>query len=739
MIINKRLSRNVKKHKAFFIGSILLCTLTVAFIIAAISTGSMMMKTVDQFFEDCNVEDAQFNVVTALTDEDISQLKEDYNVDLEQVQYFDVEKDDITIRVFRESDKINLYQLKEGDSLSDGNILMSKEFADENDYDLKDKLDVSGKDYSITGYFTRPDYIFPLKTLSDSYSDNKSFGIALMTQKDFDTLEDTVSYYSVVYHKENSKDFRKELNDKYTLISYLSKDSNTRISSGEREGRAVSGMAYAYSPFLFILNMGLIAVVLSRMLKTERGIVGVLTAQGYKKREIISYYMKYALITAVAGSVLGAILGAGLIKPFLNLYCSDFLFPKLIGHFSVGSLVVGLVAPVILFSLTAVLVVRSMLKKTVVQLLRGGRDDKVKRNSKFLLKCKLSNSTKYGIRSVMRNKGRTVVFIFGVFVASALVLYGLIMNTSCNLLLNKYLKGSTNYEYAYYFTQIQTEYEYDTGEPFIQGSFETQKGQSFSLIGIDYDTEFYSLSTEDGSEMDDDCVYISKAFSALIGKGEGDKLSFINPITLEEYSVDIDGIADVRTQKSIYMSREKANELLNNEEQAYNGIYSDKKLDIDSDILAMKQKGSDSEKAFETLLRPLSSVIYILVALGIILGTIAITIITSMIVDENKNNISMLKVLGYKVKEISKMVLNINNVLVLITYIISIPIMVKMCEVSFKAEIESLNVFIEAKFTILNLVLGFVLVYGGYFITLLISRKKIMKVDMIESLKDNRE
>ena len=92
-----------------------------------------------------------------------------------------------------------------------------------------------------------------------------------------------------------------------------------------------------------------------------------------------------------------------------------------------------------------------------------------------------------------------------------------------------------------------------------------------------------------------------------------------------------------------------------------------------------------------------------------------------------------------KVKEISKMVLNINNVLVLITYIISIPIMVKMCEVSFKAEIESLNVFIEAKFTILNLVLGFVLVYGGYFITLLISRKKIMKVDMIESLKDNRE
>lgn len=63
MTLNKRILRSIGQKKIFYIGSILLCIFTTAFIIAAVSTGQTMKKAIDRFYREYKVEDAQLTLL----------------------------------------------------------------------------------------------------------------------------------------------------------------------------------------------------------------------------------------------------------------------------------------------------------------------------------------------------------------------------------------------------------------------------------------------------------------------------------------------------------------------------------------------------------------------------------------------------------------------------------------------------------------------------------------------------
>lgn len=745
MVINKRVGRNLKHNKAFFIGSSILCMLIVAFIIACTATGKTMSTAVADFYEECNVEDAAFYTGQEIPEEEIQVLEKQYNVDIEQMKYVNVEYDDSTIRVFSETEKVNLAQIKDGKKVNDGtSILLNDVYCENHDIEIGQSIELLGKQYVVSGFYTRPDYTYMLKSLSDLYIDHTAFGIALLPETEFDTLSGIQSYYSVVYNEDNTVEFREEINERFNLVNYTDRTTNTRIKYALEEGEGVAGMASSFAPILFILNMGFIAVALSRIVKRDLQNIGILVSFGYKKKELSKYYMKYGLVVALGGVVLGIICGLLLVNPFLNLYCAEFNFPLYTKQISWGSFLIGVILPFILFGLTALFVVRKLTKENAIQLLHGESKDVAGKNYKFLSKSKVKNATKYGARSALRNKARTIVFTFGIFVASAVILMGFVMNSSCVELKEKYLKGSVTYDYAYYLAGLQTEFEYDetVAQPIYRSSYETaDTHKAFLLIGTDYAKKDSFVVTEDehGDKLEEGKVYISKALSMLLDKKAGDDVTFINPVTLEEFKVTLDGIIDNRSQKAIYMNWAEVNELLGNEAGSYNVIYSSEELDVDEDILQVRQRGSEILSSFDAFLEPVNAIVYVLIILGIILGVIVISIITGMTVDENSRNISMLKVLGYKTREISKMVFSINNIFIIIGYLISVPIIKTLVDIALLGNIETMSIYMEAHFTIVDFILGIVVVYITYWVALLMAKKKVLKISMVESLKGNRE
>ena len=133
------------------------------------------------------------------------------------------------------------------------------------------------------------------------------------------------------------------------------------------------------------------------------------------------------------------------------------------------------------------------------------------------------------------------------------------------------------------------------------------------------------------------------------------------------------------------------------------------------------------------------SVVNVLMILGIGIGVIVIYMTTSMVIEENQQNISMLKVLGYTDKEITRMLFRINKYLILLIYVMAIPIILYICEIQFIGEASALNMLVPAIIRIQDVFVGLVCMFLSYDVALLISKNHIKKIAMVESLKQNRE
>ena len=125
--------------------------------------------------------------------------------------------------------------------------------------------------------------------------------------------------------------------------------------------------------------------------------------------------------------------------------------------------------------------------------------------------------------------------------------------------------------------------------------------------------------------------------------------------------------------------------------------------------------------------------------MAFIIGLIVIYVVTSLVIEENKANISMFKIWGYKKKEIYSLILSSNIILVIFGYIISIPLIIMSVASFFNVMTEDMNITIPAKLNINSVLISFVIIIIAYEISKSLNKSKIMKIPMAASLKEKRE
>ena len=110
-----------------------------------------------------------------------------------------------------------------------------------------------------------------------------------------------------------------------------------------------------------------------------------------------------------------------------------------------------------------------------------------------------------------------------------------------------------------------------------------------------------------------------------------------------------------------------------------------------------------------------------------------------MLVTENRNNISMLKVLGYRNRRIDGMVLTSSHLLVPLGIILSIPAAYGTMSAFARMFADMDGLLLTISITPKSYLITTLLVCLSYFGSLFLLRRKIGKVDMVECLKDSRE
>ncbi len=736
--LNKRYRRNIRHSLSFYICASLLTTISVLFVITMYTSVEAIDTTFSKIMTDGHVEDAEFSTLMPIPDAEQKALENKYDLDLEKILYADIEEDEYNLRVFPVTEKLNRVQIVSGSEITSADeILLNPDFAKAHGVVPGDTFVVNGSRYTVAGTAVRPDYIYAQKNPSDFYVDDSGFGQVTMSKDAFLKFQNVQSFYAVDFHGDNSVEFRKDIHKTYTTLRYLPRDANNRIDVCRDLGKEYGLMLAALLPVVFGMNTLIVAVVLGRKIRREQRQIGTLLAFGYRTSEITAHYMWYAMIPGMVGSVAGTAASVLFSRPLIALVATDFESVNFIVQPHWPSLILCLLLPTLSYIVTTVIGVRRLVRKNITVLL-AGTSAEAKKRGKILSASKISFRQKFKIRSLLSHKSRTAVVILGLFFSSFLCSIGFVFADSWKNIITDGLDAAGTYEYRYYMNTLST--EASDGEKVLTASFEAgDKNSLFTLEGLVEDPEYLTLKTKSGDAVEYGEYYMTTNAAELFGVKAGDSFTFINLATADSYTIRIHDIILDNTQCTVYTSLSEAAELLGLPEGSYNLLLSDQELDLDKSLILEERTKDEIKEQLEFGVELLMSMIYLIIAVGVTLCVVTVYLTVNMLIEENRANISMLKVLGYKTKEVNRMLLNTNHILVPFCLAAGIITCLGMTAVIFRSFVDVFNLYIEPSVSVLSVIIIGVIQVAGYYFSLTLLKRKAHRVDMVESLKDNRE
>jgi putative ABC transport system permease protein len=582
-----------------------------------------------------------------------------------------------------------------------------------------------------------------LKNENDIMPNVQKFGIAIADSSVIDSLGGFSLIYSVRFNSDNIGAFREHINNNYIALKWLSSTDNTRISGVDGDVGGFFQLGRIMPIVILIITSLLIAVVMWRQLKSEFSQMGTLYAIGYSKLKLLVHYSTYPLSITLAGALLGQILGIYLKESLLATQAIQYNLPVITFRVEPQIILVSVLLPLVLIVPACIYVIMKALKLSPVELIKGvfGENGPSFLERKINLK-KLSFDNRFKIRELIRNIPRTLLTLLSVMFASSMLLLGFVMNDSINWVFNKGYDENYKYNYFYTFNTLQSIEEVE-GEkvwmlPF-QGESPAGKMVSFKLQGMERDAKLIEVKNKGGEKISYSKNIITGGLSKKLGVKSGETIKIISQIDEKIIKIKVDEIADTYIGDYIYVPIEFFYNELNVPRNSYIGVLSEKNLNYDKAILMTEIKKSDITESFKTMTKPLKALLFFIAAAAAAIGLILIYIITSLIIEENRSNISLLKIMGYQKGKIYSLILNTNTLVVVIAYLISIPLVLLGVDKLFAVITQEMDFSIPGKINNINIFIGFIIVFITYQSAKLLTRRKVIAIPMSEALKAARE
>lgn len=741
MKLNRRYTRSIRENRSFYISSTVLTVVTLLLYFLFNIAGNAILDFSVDFYERNKIEDAHFTTYMEIPDEELRELADTYHVTLEEQRYINIENDDVTARIFGRTQNIDLYEITQGkDVADDDEIVISEGYAVENNINIGGSMKIGDKEYTVAGFMQRPDYLYMLESEDDSYKNVSTFYLCYMTDSEFESLGDTGFQYLARYGQDSDvAEFRKTVHERYYMRSYTAAEENPRITMVEQQAQMFIVMSYVLLCILPLVAVVLISIIISRKVKSEQRMIGTLSALGYKKRQLMLHYAGFAAIPGLVGGILTVVISVATAQPLSEMGLQDYEPMRVTGHLNMLDAVLGVVIPTVLYVLAALLSVRKLLKKDTVLLLNGNADGGKKKGKRIFAGKKVSFRTKFAIRSLLGNPMRSFVVLLGVFLGCFIMLLGQGFFDSIDHMGNTAADEMGSFEHQYVLNEMLTENHYG-GETMLISTVENADGSKLSVIGTAKSNPYLNFKDKSGKSLSiEDGYYITSLTQLTLGWQAGDTVTVYNPLSLEKKEIKIAGIIQNNVQKSIVTSKSLAAEITGLDEDSFNCIVSDHAISIPEAKIAQESKRSDITDQTKTMTNQMDFLLQMIIGLGVIICIAAVYVAVNMLVTESRSNISMLKVLGYRDKQINKIILRSHHILLPIGILLSIPCVYAAAHAFFLFMVDYgvmlIDTYIEAK----SYVISILLTAGCYFGSLWLLRRKVKKVDMIESLKDNRE
>lgn len=748
MVLHKRIRRMLAQNKARYIGVVILIFLGSFSFIWARGFSSNYARLVNEFATGNMQEDLSFSVSGPLTD--IRGLEQGSDAAIDSYRYYDAPlPQQQELRLIEASQKVNTPAVLSGRGLAaPGEILLSPNFYDAYGYQIGDKIDIEGKSFEVVGTVALPHYVYPLKYINDIMPPT-GFGLGLIGTQDMEAFTGATTVYTARFTDRESLSTQVTglytlLGEKgYTLTEWVDAATNKRIRMAWASISGMRAMSIPMPAVMFLLCCLIVGLMIWRMVRADAVIIGTLYAMGYRPSELMRHYLSIPLMLAAFAGLAGTLLALPSIDPTIRMMSElYYIVPYQTAKVSLVDLALGVLMPMVFLGLACGQVIHKELKKTPSQLMKGDRQQaKVSGLERSLKLERLSFNTKFQLREQVRSIPRLLFLLFGVTCASFLMLIGFTINHSMNTVLGG-MDTSYNYALEYSFKEIRQGEPLAGAVPFnaVRCYPEGREKVEFYLNGIPTDKpHVFDLVDAQGKPLPKEQVNITYLLANRLKLGVGDTITVVNKLDGKPYSLTIDGIVQTYTGQFIYMPLTEFNRMLGMPEDSYSGVFSNEALSYDPDELSGIKDLSGLTNAMDDLMLPMMMVVVGLTLVAGVIGVIIIFLVTSLMIEENRASISLLKVFGYRQKEVNKLILEGSSPIVLLGFLLGIPLMLASGNALYGYLGEMINLALPMILSPLYVLISFVLIYGVYTLTKLLCAKNLEKIPMSEALKAGTE
>ena len=550
--------------------------------------------------------------------------------------------------------------------------------------------------------------------------------------------------------------------------------------SFEADANRIDQIAQVF-PFIFFLVAALVSLTtMTRMVEEERVLIGTYKALGYSNARITSKYLLYAFVASGVGSLIG-IVALSMFLPYFIMEAYAIVYavpPRPVPIDPVIALsAAGLGIGITLIATWAA--AASTLRETPAALMlprapKAGKCILLERIKP--LWSRLSFSWKVTARNIFRYKRRFFMAIIGIAGCTALLLTGLGLQNAINDIINKQFGEIYHYNMTVRMdddasegdasavsavlddTSQVSEYTAARTANMIARSDNQEEGaadQRFELV-VPQDAqkmgEYVTMRERVGHKpltLSDDGVIVSEKLATELGVSVGDAIRIYEEDTIgnaegDGFEVPVAGVMENYVSQYVFMSSGLYEKTFG-ETPEFSTVYA-----VATDDLSVREQMSDELLAidgvktvgyndetietYRTMLQSVDSVVVVLIIAAAALAFVVLYNLTNINITERAREIATLKVLGFTPHEVNAYIYRETILLSIIGALVGcvlgswmegfVVVTAEVDQVMFGREIHALS-----------FVIAFMLTMVFSVIVTIAMRRKLAKIDMVESLK----
>ncbi len=437
-----------------------------------------------------------------------------------------------------------------------------------------------------------------------------------------------------------------------------------------------SNVSLAYTFFISLVGLTAFVFIMFfyRFFRSSKEQMGCLKSLGFKDKSLCAYFMVFVAVLSTIGALFGLLGGYILSSILIKANTRTYSVTGLVKGISPISLVTGLVISTFVFCIVSFIGYSFVRGKEPGALISGKINPQNHSSTLRIANCianVIPGKNKFPLRIALRKPLAILLILVGVIFFSVWFILGQSLNISSQKVFNSQTIGY-KYEFDTHYPKCSiaavtgSELKYlDTKLELAVGGYHIKE----TIVGLYSLNELYQLQDAGGSILPVPSVgniYVNPGLADTYGVDVGDILTI--KIAGKSCNFTVTKIAVNAQTANIYVNAVELSKIMGMSAGSYNGIWSMGQAKSGGSTIEKAQRIDDLKR--NGVSNNTSAIINQVI--GIVVGCILIFLALYVNFQDNTRDMLILNLMGYRPKEIRKMLIDVYRPIVCIFFLITI-------------------------------------------------------------------